>query len=179
MNKEQILDLALRCTQDDGSVDIVQLASMAGVDVYGNEEPDSFSAEITHIPSENKFEIVVNTTHSLNQQRFSIAHELAHFILHLDKIKQYGSLKKETDSPTYKYSPKIEEEADEFGGELLIPSRLLQEYFPNIFTDPHQQLTFQIIQEIAIRFKTSIFVTADRLKRLSLNVPYISYSYSS
>lgn len=179
MNKSKILDLALRCKQDDGSVDIVQLASIAGVDVYGSEEPDNFGAEITHIPSEDKFEIVVNTTHSLNQQRFSIAHELAHFVLHPEKIKQYGSLRKEADGANYKYSPEIEEEADEFGGELLIPDKLLREQFSHIFQNPHQHLTFQMVQEIALRFKASVFVTADRLKKLNLEVPYISYSCSS
>lgn len=179
MEKNQILDLALRCKQDDGSVDIVQLASMAGVDVYGIDEPDNFGAEITHISHEDKFEIVVNTTHTLNQQRFSIAHELAHFILHPEKIRQYGRLRKEADSSTYSYSPEIEQEADEFGIDLLIPEKLLRDQFPNIFTEPQQQLSFQTIQEIATKFKASIFVTADRLKRLNLNVPYISYSHSS
>ena len=179
MDKTQILELALRCRQDDGSIDIVQLASMAGVDVYGNDEPASFGAEITYISLGDKFEIVVNTTHSLNQQRFSIAHELAHFILHPEKIKEYGRLRKETNSPTYSYSPEIEKEADEFGVDLLIPEKLLQEQFLNIFASPQQQLTFQTIQEIAIKFKASVFVTADRLKRLNLNVPYISYSYST
>jgi hypothetical protein len=70
MDKTEILKMALDCRQDDGSVDIVLLASKAGIDVYGNEGSDDFNAEITHIPAHDKFEIVVNTNHSLHQQRF-------------------------------------------------------------------------------------------------------------
>ena len=115
MNKDEILKLALECRQPEGSIDIVQLASRAGIDVYGSDAPDDFNAEITHIPS-NKFEILVNTNHSLNRQRFSIAHELAHFVLHVDEIKKYGSLKRATDRSHSSYFPDIEKEADELEG---------------------------------------------------------------
>jgi hypothetical protein len=73
MGKTETLKLALECKQDDGSVDIIQLVSKVGVDVYGHEESDDFNAEIIHIPAQDKFEILVNTNLSLHQQRFSIA----------------------------------------------------------------------------------------------------------
>lgn len=179
MNKIEILRLALECRQDDGSVDIIELASKIGIDVYGNEESDDFNAEITHIPSQDKFEILVNTNLSLHQQRFSIAHELAHFVLHPDQIRKYGSLKKVAGYPDPKYFPEIEKEADEFGEELLIPEKLLRNSFPDIFEMQAEKLSFQRIQEVAQKFKVSVLVAANRLKKFRSDIPYISISYSS
>ncbi len=178
MNKTEILKLALECRQDDGSVDIILLASKAGIDVYGNEASDDFNAEIIHISAQDKFEILVNTNHPLHQQRFSIAHELAHFVLHPEKIREYGSLKKAADRYDPKYFPEIEKEADEFGEELLIPEKLLRDHFPDVF-EMQQKLSFQKIQEIALKFKVSVLVAANRLKKFRPDVPYISLSYSS
>jgi Zn-dependent peptidase ImmA (M78 family) len=179
MKKDQILKLALECGQDTGSVDIVQLASRAGIDVYGTDAPDDFNAEITHIPSQNKFEILVNTNHSLNRQRFSVAHELAHFVLHSKEIIKYGSLKRSADQSDSTYFPEMEKEADEFGGELLIPEKLLKDHFPDIFNKRKNPLPFPKIQEISQKFKVSVLVAAIRLRQLGLNVSYISFSYTS
>lgn len=179
MNRDEILKLALECKQDEGAIDIIQLASKAGIDVYGSNASDDFNAEITHISSQNRFEILVNTNHSLNRQRFSIAHELAHFVLHSEEIKKYGSLKREINRSNASYFPDIEKEADEFGGELLVPEKLLRENFASIFDQREASVNFLRVQEISLRFKVSILVVAIRLRQLGLNVPYISYSYLS
>ncbi len=177
MNKTAILELALGCKQDDGSVDIIRLVSKVGINVYGHEESDDFNAEIIHIPEQDKFEILVNTNLSLHQQRLSIAHELAHFVLHPEKIREYGSLKKVEDRSDQKYFPEIEKEADEFGEELLMPEALLRDNFPDIF-EAQKKLSFQEIQEIALKFKVSVLVSASRLKKFRSDVPYVSISYS-
>jgi Zn-dependent peptidase ImmA (M78 family) len=179
MKKEEILKLALKCKQEEGFIDIIELASKAGIDVYASDAPEDFNAEITHIPSKNKFEISVNIDHSLNRQRFSIAYELAHFILHSEEIIKYGSLKRSADRADSTYLPDIEKEADEFGGELLIPEKLLKDNFSEIFNQRKNPLPLSIIQDIALKFKVSVIVTAIRLRQLGLNVSYISYSYSS
>jgi Zn-dependent peptidase ImmA (M78 family) len=177
MDKKQILKLALECRLDDGSIDIVQLASKTGIAVYGCEKPESYSAEIIHIPHGDKFEILVNTNLSLHQQRFSIAHELAHFILHKEEIKTYGSLKKAADHSDPKYFPNIEKEADEFGEELLMPEGLIRDDFPDVF-DTQKVISFQTIHEIAARFKVSALISASRLGKFRTDIPYISNSYS-
>jgi len=177
MEKEIILRQAYEHKQSDGSVDIIQLASIIGIGVYGSEASDDFNAEITHIQSEDKFEILVNTKHSLNRQRFSIAHELSHFVLHADRIRECGSLKRSFDSNDPTYSPDMEKAADELAGELLMPEELLREEFPLIF-EKNPVLSFERIKEISIKFKVSILVAAIRLRNLQFNVPYISFSYS-
>ena len=178
MDRTQTLKLALECQHEDGSVDIVQLVSKVGIDVYGSEMSDDFNAEIIHLHAQDKFEIVVNTNLSLHQQRFSIAHELAHFILHPDTIREYGSLKKAVVQSDPKYFPEIEKEADDFGEDLLMPEALLRKNFSDIF-ETQQRITFQRIQEIASQFKVSILVAASRLKKIRADIPYISISCAS
>jgi Zn-dependent peptidase ImmA (M78 family) len=177
MDKSEILQLALKCRQSDGSIDIIQLVSMVGIEVYGKEESEDFNAEIVHIPHQDKFEINVNTNLSLNQQRFSIAHELAHYVLHQEKIRIYGSLKKAADLSDPKYFPEIEKEADEFGEELLMPELLLRKDFPDVF-EQGKTISFHRIHEISIKFKVSVLVSANRLKKLGADIPYISISCS-
>jgi Zn-dependent peptidase ImmA (M78 family) len=92
--------------------------------------------------------------------------------LHPEKIKEYGSLKKTGSNFDPKYFPEIEKEADEFGEELLIPEKLLRDHFPDIF-ETARPLSFPKIQEIAIRFKVSILVAANRLRKFRSDVPYI------
>jgi Zn-dependent peptidase ImmA (M78 family) len=177
MNRDEILKAALECKQQDGSIDIIQLALKAGIDVYGTDDSNS-SAEIVHIPAQDKFEILVNTNLSLHQQRFSIAHEIAHFVLHPQKIREYGSLKRSSDQSDPKHFSELEKEADEFGGELLMPEKLLCEFFPEIFENKHK-LSFHKVHAIAETFKVSALVAAVRLRKLDLDTPYISYAFSA
>jgi Zn-dependent peptidase ImmA (M78 family) len=177
MDKKEAVNLAIKSKVDDGSIDIIRVALGLGIDVYGSEEDEDFNAEITYIPQKNKFEILVNSTHSLNRQRFSIAHELAHFVLHRDRIEKYGSLRRAFNESSPNFDPEIEKQADDFAEELLIPEELLKASFPAIFQQSGDVLLPQI-QQIAQMFKVSLVVVAMRLRKLGRNVPYISFSYA-
>ncbi len=176
MDKAEAVELAIKCKLFDGSVDIINLASRLGINVYGSDEDEDFNAEITHLPNNDKFEILVNTKHSLNRQRFSIAHELAHFILHQDRIKKYGSLQRSFNESAPSFDPEIEKQADELAEELLIPLYMLKEDFSEVFKENDITPIVQI-QEISRRFKVSLIVVAIRLRKLGCNVPYVSFSY--
>ena len=120
---------------------------------------------------------LIQTFHCINNDS-RLPHELAHFVLHPEKIREYGSLKKAADRSDRNYFPEIEKAADEFGEELLMPETLLRDNFPDIF-ETQQKLSFQRIQEIALKFKVSILVSASRLRKFRSDIPYISISYSS
>lgn len=172
MDRELVKNLALECQQPDGSIDIVHLASKLDISVYG-EEGENFNARIRFLQEKNQFEILVNAKHALSRQRFSIAHEIAHSIIHRDLLKETGSLDRNpNDNPT------IEKEADELAEELLIPQKIIYEKFLQ-FLDQKEEILLSKIQEIATYFKVSLIVAAIRLRNLNWKVPYISYSYSS
>ena len=73
--------------------------------------------------------IGVNSLHHPNRQRFTIAHEIGHLVLHRDLIteavhvdKQFRVLMRDSSSATG--SEEIEIQANQFAAELLIPSSL-------------------------------------------------------
>lgn len=69
-----------------------------------------------------KFVIKVNRFESKERQRFTIAHEIAHFLLHRDLI-QSGVV----DSVLYrsKLSSRAESEANKLAADIIMPSRLV------------------------------------------------------
>ncbi len=76
--------------------------------------------------------IGVNSSHHLHRQRFTIAHEIGHLILHRDQIgdtvhvdKEFRILRRDQRSGTG--VERIEIEANAFAAELLMPEALLQE----------------------------------------------------
>src|ERR1700722_10633578 len=107
-------------------VPVEQLANFAGADVH--YEP--FSGELSgmvHRESKSRAVIGVNALHSPTRQRFTIAHELAHLILHQDE-----EFHVDENSPIRFRSPlsgaavdSDEIEANQFAAELLMPVSLL------------------------------------------------------
>lgn len=74
-------------------------------------------AMLTFYPKTDKWAIFVDgMCNDIRRRRFSIAHELGHFVLHRNLIKQGISV----DAPEY------EDEANEFAGQLLVPTRELR-----------------------------------------------------
>lgn len=74
--------------------------------------------------------IAINTLHHPNRQRFTIAHELAHHVLH-EKVLSGGDVHVDRvilhrDDLAAKGTDRIEVEANAFASELLMPSFLLQ-----------------------------------------------------
>ncbi len=121
---------ALHRVQRFAPVDVESLAWGLGVRVnYIPLDPD-ISGELIK-SSDGKYEINVNSTDSQTRQRFTIAHELGHFIYHrelvgdgIDDDKAYRS----TDTGRYhnkKIGPIEETEANKFAAGLLMPLSLI------------------------------------------------------
>jgi Zn-dependent peptidase ImmA (M78 family) len=90
----------------------------------------SFSGEISGIVHRNKdgsAVIGVNTSHSIQRQRFTIAHEIGHLLLHADENLHVDKnfpigLRNETSSEAVNEN---EIEANQFAAALLMPVQLL------------------------------------------------------
>ena len=63
------------------------------------------------------WQITLNSLHHPNRQRFTLAHELAHFLLHPDQSTQFVDEKLFRDNSFNR----IEREANQFAGALLMP----------------------------------------------------------
>lgn len=171
---ENILELATRkAKHTHGGVDIVQIAKELGIEVVAISDCDPlFNAAIKYLPEENRFQIEVNDSHSRNRVRFSIAHEIAHFILHKDRIVNEGMLSRSTQP-----EENIEKQADDLAGRLLIPDDVLEEFLKNNNVTKELEITTDQISWISNHFRVSIIVAAIRLRNFGYSVPYISFSY--
>lgn len=116
----------------------------------------------------DNFKIGYNSTESLVRQRFTLAHELGHFVLHKkDKKKEvfvdnvtYMFRKSNSRSKDYK----VEMEANQFAAALLMPQSLIEEEINNLnqnFLSDHD-----LIDELAKKFKVSQIAMTYRLNNL-------------
>jgi len=73
--------------------------------------------------TDNSFQIVVNANHPLKRRRFTLAHELAHYILHEDEIG-----KELVDNVLYRseLSNYLEAEANRYADDILMPVEKLE-----------------------------------------------------
>lgn len=106
-------------------VDVEGLALALGIPVKKIAFPPNISGAIKKI-GPDKFMIGVNAEHSETRQRFTIAHEIGHFVLHRhligDGITDTTAYRSDGDSPNPNIGAKEETEANKFAANLLMPA---------------------------------------------------------
>lgn len=103
------------------------LAAALGIDVKLSSLPLNISGQISKTP--DGYEIKVNRHESRQRQRFTLAHELAHFLIHRETIDRLGGTL--TDNVLYRSgaSENIEYEANRLAAQIVMPEQALrQEY---------------------------------------------------
>lgn len=107
-------------------VQMVPLARDLGIPVYRRSDwPDNISGRIfrsQELGGDSGFAIEVNEKHHPNRRRYTIAHEIAHFVLHNDLIGD-----ELYDDGLYRsgLSSAVERQADRFAADLLMPPHLI------------------------------------------------------
>jgi hypothetical protein len=92
--------------------------------------------------------IFFNGKASYERQRFTIAHELGHFILHRNQRPSFSCDKESVYSGADNMRA-IEREADDFASNLLMPGDLLRDWISN------QRIDLHVLSAIAQRFEVS------------------------
>lgn len=87
--------------------------------------PRHVSGKITRLPT-GVYEIKINKYESRERQRFTLAHELAHFLLHRNEIDRLGEI---ADNVLYRSgaSETIEYEANRLAAQIIIPEEAINE----------------------------------------------------
>lgn len=118
----------------------------------------------------------VNNLHHPNRQRFTIAHELGHFMLHKDKISKevhldtnFGGLMRDQRAAEGVYE--IEIQANTFAAELLMPRHKLEEELAAIDADllsnPYlDDEAEEFVASLAKKFKVSTLAMQTRIANL-------------
>jgi Zn-dependent peptidase ImmA (M78 family) len=130
MIRERAVELLDRYDVKKAPVDVEKIVERMGIEVVREPAEDSLSGFILRDPKRPKVLLGVNENHHPNRQRFTIAHECGHFLLHqgeklhVDKESSGYQIKlRDAESSTGK---KIDEmEANLFAAELLMPVRFL------------------------------------------------------
>ena len=116
--------------QANAPVDITALVTEFGLSVYEKDDlPDGVSGMICKDSLEESpggYSIQINANDAYTRQRFTIAHEFAHYLLHRDKIGD-GI----TDDALYrsdKMTTQDEFAANNKAADLLMPRKLVMKY---------------------------------------------------
>lgn len=100
------------------------IAKDLGLNVMLSSLPLNVSGQIAK--TQNGYEIKINRHESRQRQRFTLAHELAHFLLHRDVIDRLGGTL--TDNVLYRSgaSETIEYEANRLASQIVMPEPALK-----------------------------------------------------
>jgi Zn-dependent peptidase ImmA (M78 family) len=115
--------------------------------------------------------IGINSNHHYNRQRFTLAHECGHYLLHRDYIvgavhvdKRYLGLLR-SDISSQGVEP-IEIEANQFAAELLVPEEFLIREIEAIGYDVEDD---SFISDLAKKFKVSCQMMSNCLANIRLH----------
>ena len=122
--------------------------------------------------NENRAVIGINSLHPTVRQRFSIAHELGHLILHKPalKIDQHAFVSFRTSMSSSATDPD-EVEANQFAAALLMPEALLKQCVHQFGENPDVE---DAIRELAQQFDVSAQAMTIRLTSLGEITPALT-----
>ncbi len=141
----------------DVPVQVGLIAERLGLEVISLTLPTDISGLIRK-KANGAFEIHVNNTDSAVRQRFTVCHEIAHYLLHRSLIDSEGI----TDNILYrsKLTNRQEAEANKLGAAILLPWPRITEWHNERYgRGPHKEN----IEQIASAFRASSLAVGFRL----------------
>jgi Zn-dependent peptidase ImmA (M78 family) len=156
--------------------DLLQRHRISQPPVPVDEIVRALGAQLRYVPYEGELSgmlyqeknsplIAINSLHHPNRQRFTIAHECGHMLLHGDQemFIDRGSIKYNRDAKSAEGTNNKEIEANRFAAELLMPRKFLEKDLANMALDVEDEST---INELAKKYKVSLQALAWRINRL-------------
>ena len=169
IRRKHIRDVALRLYSKYGTgrppVNVEKIAEQLGAAIHTNHVEDDVSGFLAW--QKGKPIIGVNARHSKNRQRFTIAHEIGHIVLHPQlslHIDESFAVKLRSDK-SRRGDDADEKEANLFAAELLMPANLLIKDISRIgVLDIHDD---QRIGELAKSYQVSAQAMTIRLQQVT------------
>lgn len=154
---DKLLQFAKSRNINNVPLDVEKLIKEMGISIEYVDFPDDLSGQLFKDPSTDKWVIQVNKKHHVNRQRYTIAHEIAHFCLHRhlkyrfeDEIFFRGGESYDTE----------EMEANDFASAILIPE---EEFKTKVRSGIRK------IEELAELFQVSTLALRIRAKNLGMS----------
>jgi Zn-dependent peptidase ImmA (M78 family) len=149
-----LLDEANRKGIETVPLDIERLIKSFGIKVKIVPMDDEVSGHLAL--SDGVWEIAVNALHHPKLQRFTLAHELGHYVLHRWECQRFEDTKLFRNNE----SNPMEVQANAYAADLLMPEREFKDYIRN---------TSKNIDRIADHFKVSAYAVRVRAKNLGFS----------
>ena len=128
-------DLALEYMRSSPPTDLMGLAHELGIRLK-YEDMGDLAGKIEKLLTDGKpeFVITLNSTHAPNRQRFTLAHEIAHFIKHRKQLEAGGIV----DNAMYRslLPEPMEWDANRYAAQLLMPLSAMQKLWKEGFRQP-------------------------------------------
>lgn len=147
----------IQVVQKHAPVDVEKLAEDLGLEVLYEDLGKDISGKLEKMG--NKFFIYCNKTEPNVRRRFTIAHEIGHFILHRHLID--GGI---VDNKLYRdnrLDGAIEREANSFAADLLMPINLISQLQKDGYTTIEQVAKKLNVSQIALKIQLGIPVVED------------------
>lgn len=169
VRRKQIRELAARLIAESTTsrppVPVEAIAREKGIQISKRKVEDSVSGFLYRDASQGKAVIGVNQSHHRNRQRFTIAHELGHFLLHAGDVAVHvDDPVKHRDERSAKGTDVQEIESNLFAAELLMPIEMLREDLHRFGT--LDLLDEQKVESLAWTYRVSNHAMAIRLSSL-------------
>jgi Zn-dependent peptidase ImmA (M78 family) len=164
-------------TKKDSWVDVEKIAKKLGITVISGKFSVKDGKQVSGILKIDKEKgesiIAIQSGESEVRQRFTIAHEIGHFLLHKDNL--YIDHKK-SEMMTLMFRDEVssgatslkEIQANQFAAELLMPSDEIRSAIKNAnFSGSDDEDILSLIKELAKRYQVSTTAMAIKIGKLS------------
>lgn len=149
-------------------VDVEAIVKAEGVEVVEEDLEDEVSGLL--VSKNGNHVILVNSDHYPNRQRFTIAHEFGHYLMHrdisnifFDEALVFFRDKEASEGTKYQ-----EIEANNFAAELLMPEYLLKQIIRENPVDAFDEREESLLYKTAKKFQVSVQALTIRLTKLGL-----------
>jgi Zn-dependent peptidase ImmA (M78 family) len=151
-------------------VPVSAIAESLGIEIRRDDADEGRSGFLVRHTDSGRAVIGVNDRHPKPRQRFTIAHELGHYLLHEGELVHFDA-----ERPGFRVnlrsegtSSDMEREANLFAAELLMPSRFLERDKRIVELDLLEPSSADILQSVAKDYGVSVQALTYRLANLGL-----------
>lgn len=157
----QELDL-IKTYAESAPVQVIDLASSLGLAPVAEPMDDHVCGLIRRkVTTPTGYQVAFNSRHALNRQRFTVAHEIGHYMFHRDLLGEgVGDTLAYRDDgsgmPNSHIGPTEERQANTFAANLLMPSHLISELRAQGVVSPLDLARRLQVSEAAMRVRLGL-----------------------
>jgi Zn-dependent peptidase ImmA (M78 family) len=144
----ELRQLIQTSNQNAFPLDVFRVATLLGLRVVYEQMDGEMSGFLERRGTE--WVLGVNSTHNIVRQRFTAAHEIAHWVLHRDRNTQFRD---ETFARRSNDRNQMEREADRFSADLLMPEALVRQMIDDGLTNLNELANRFLVSPLAMKYR--------------------------